>query len=111
LKEKNMRRNHTVLVLLFALSLLLAPLLPSVAHASEFMDDGQDNTDPIEYVVLEGDGASGDDGEGDPGDAGDGYGVADNPDDISPPGGFGNGFGVILEGHLLLLMSLSQLVF
>ena len=112
LKGKNMKRNLTVLVLLVTWSLLALPSLSSVAYASEFLNDGQSGSGPIQNdIVFEGDGASDDDGEGDPGDAGDGYGISDDPDEFDPPGGIGNGNSLIIDELRLILKSLIQLVF
>lgn len=108
-----MKRNLTVLVLLVAWSLLSLPLLASHANATDFINDGESDSDPIQNgVVIEEYGAPDDDTGGDPGDAGDGYGAVGDPSDqTGPGGGIGNGNSSLLGELRLILLSLSQLVF
>lgn len=108
-----MKKNLTVLVLLVALSLLSLPLLASHAYATDFMNDGESDSGPIQNgVIIEDDGAPDDDSGGDPGDAGDGYGADDDPtNQTGPGGGIGDGNSSLIREIWLILMSLSQLVF
>jgi hypothetical protein len=110
LKEKNMKRNLAVLVLLVTWSLLSISSLSTAAYAGELFE-GQNpaHGSAKDQLVAETNGASGDDPEGDPGDAGDGYGIADQPE---LRGFMGVGPEVdksILDEFLLILMSLTQL--
>jgi hypothetical protein len=112
LKEKNMRKNLTVLVLLVAGSFLFAASLPSASLADGIPvfqdpptvpDDGDD--------VIGGDGANDDGGDGDPGDAGDGYGASGQPIIVGggDHGGLDRAEDVILGELWLILISLTQL--
>jgi hypothetical protein len=92
-------------------SLLFLPSLSSVAHAAEFLNDGDSVSGPIQNGgVVEGDGAPGDDSDGDPGDSGDGYGADNQSDQVGPGGGLGNGDSIFLDEFILILMSLCKLV-
>jgi hypothetical protein len=112
MKEKDMKRNLAVLVLLVTWSLLSTPMLTSAActvQVPENLDssDGPAHQGPIVSVS----GATDDGTGGDPGDAGDGYGVTDQPDSGGGIGEFDGVQGSNLGELLFILQSLIQLVF
>jgi hypothetical protein len=110
LKEKNMKRNLTVLVLLVTWSLLFLPSLSSVAVAGDVPDNaGTDPGTSQDDVVVHVNGASDDDTGGDPGDAGDGYGITDQPELEGSLSGFDGLDDTTLDEYMLILMSLIQL--
>jgi len=111
LKEKDMKRNLTVLVLLVTWSLCFAPSLVSTAPAAvvpQNLDPSQNFTSSDAVVSVTG--ATDDDTGGDPGDAGDGYGIVDKPEKAGSLGGSGGVDATVLDECLLVLMSLIQLV-
>jgi hypothetical protein len=109
-KEKNMKRNLTVLVLLVTWSLMSIPMLSFAANDNGVPDvpessGGSSSQDLIVRVT----GAADDDNGGDPGDAGDGYGFTD-PDLIGEITGESDGVDTsIIDEYLLFIMSLIQL--
>jgi hypothetical protein len=104
MKEKNMKRNLVVLVLLVTWSLLSISPLGSAAYAGS--TDGLSSDDNI----VEVNGSSDDDTGGDPGDAGDGYGIADQGDMGDGLGGCNGIDDSIIDEYLLIMLSLIQLV-
>jgi hypothetical protein len=109
LKEKNMKKNLTVLVLLVTWVLLSSISLSSTALAGDIPEiNGPDQGQDPEEVICPVNGAADDDEEGDPGDAGDGYGatIGDGSGDL---GGFDNADKSILDELMLILTSLIQL--
>ena len=106
-----MKRNLRVLVLLVTWSLLFLPSLSSIACASEYINNGDSGSGPIQNdIVVEDDGAPDDDNGGDPGDGTDGYGATNQSDHMGPGGSLGNGDSLIPDEFITILMSLVKLV-
>jgi hypothetical protein len=109
LKEKNMKRNLTVLVLLVTWSLLSIPTLALAGNETEMAGGPDPNNDCSQDLIVHVTGAADDDSGGDPGDAGDGYGFND-PDLIGGITGECDGVDPsLIEEYLIFLMSLAQL--
>jgi hypothetical protein len=106
LKEKNMKKNLMVLVLLVTWILLSFTSLPPVAFADEgqIQVPGQGNDQ--DEIIVPGNGADDDDSGGDPGDAGDGYGSDLNEGKLGELDGVDDSK---LDEFLQILMSLIQL--
>jgi hypothetical protein len=113
LKEKDMKRNLTVLVLLVMWLLLTLATVSSAATTGQIPEmqgssggssQQDDGVVPVNGAVDDGD------PEGDPGDAGDGYGIVPQPERTGFQGA-GNGSSIeILDEFILILMSLVSLV-
>jgi hypothetical protein len=106
LKEKNMKKNLLVLVLLVTWSLLSISSLSSAAYAGADLNLPEGASS--EGLIVEVTGAGDDDSGGDPGDAGDGYGIIDQGLDGNH-GGCNGEDDKILDELMLILMSLIQL--
>jgi len=110
LKEKDMKRTQTVLVLLVMWSLLSIASLSSAATTGEIPKD-QDSSDVSTQhdLIIHVTGAVDDDQDGDPGDAGDGYGISDQTDGLGSLSGNGDLDKSILGEFMLILMAMIQL--
>jgi hypothetical protein len=111
LKEKNMRKNLAVLVLLVTWSLMSIPMLSIAGTDHSLPGDPEVNGGSCSLdLIVHVNGATDDDNGGDPGDAGDGYGYTE-PDLMG--GNTGDCDGVdssIFDEYLIFIMSLTQLV-